>query len=136
MTDPLSTLGAGLSADGTHDGFEVLARVEDVPEGTLLPARRSDGTPVCVFNCRGTIGAVRDECTHAEFPLSDGVLRHDGTIECIWHGARFDCATGAVRRGPATDAVETYPVRVEKGRVYVGRGATRESRGASEGESR
>jgi nitrite reductase/ring-hydroxylating ferredoxin subunit len=33
--------------------------------------------------------------------MSDGVLHNDGTIECVWHGARYDCRTGAVRRHPA-----------------------------------
>ena len=31
--------------------------------------------------------------------MSDGTLRADGTIECVWHGARFDAAP-AVCRGP------------------------------------
>lgn len=102
------------------DGFEDVAGVDEVPEGSLLGVMTQRGEPVCLFNHRGTIGAVRDVCTHAEFAMSEGVLCGDGTIECVWHGARFDCRTGGVRRGPAVDALPTYAVRVEGGRILVG----------------
>ena len=64
-----------------------------------------------------------DTCTHAEFAMSDGVLHPDGTIECVWHGARFHCATGAVCRGPAFDPLPVYAVRVVDGGVFVKRRA-------------
>jgi len=38
----------------------------------------------------------------------------------VWHGARFDCLTGVVQQGPATDALTPYPVRIEGDRVLVG----------------
>ena len=43
-----------------------------------------------------------------------------GTLECIWHGARFDCATGRVCRGPAEDPLPVFAVRIEGDRVLVG----------------
>ena len=100
--------------------FETVASVEELPEGSLLPIRTTAGDEVCLFNYRGRIGAVRNVCTHAEFPLSDGTLDRDGTIECVWHGARFFCLTGEVRRGPAVDPVAVYEVRVVDGQVQVG----------------
>ena len=100
--------------------FETVARVEELPEGSLLAVRTAGGEEVCLFNYRGQIGAVRNVCTHAEFPLSDGTLDRDGTIECVWHGARYFCLTGEVRRGPAVDPVSVYEVRVEEGKVQVG----------------
>jgi 3-phenylpropionate/trans-cinnamate dioxygenase ferredoxin component len=104
----------------TVNEFESLANVNDVPEGSLLAVERSDGAEICLFNHRGVIGAVGNVCTHAEFLLSDGTLRNDGTLECAWHGARFDCRTGRVCRGPAEDPVPVFPVRVDNGRVLVG----------------
>ena len=100
--------------------FETVATTDELPEGTLLGVRTASGDEVCLFNYRGQIGAVRNVCTHAEFPLSDGTLHRDGTIECVWHGARFFCLTGEVRRGPAVDPVAVYEVRVEDGKVKVG----------------
>lgn len=100
--------------------FEALAAIADLPDGTLLGVERSDGEQVCLFNYQGTIGAVGNVCTHAQFLLSDGTLRNDGNLECAWHGAWYDCRTGEVRRGPAEDPVSVFSVRVQEGRILVG----------------
>jgi 3-phenylpropionate/trans-cinnamate dioxygenase ferredoxin subunit len=102
--------------------FEYLADLADLPDGMLLGVQRTDGTEICLFNYRGTIGAVGNVCTHAEFLMSDGMLRNDGTVECAWHGARFECRTGRVCRGPAEDPLPVYPVRVDGTRILVGPG--------------
>ena len=101
-------------------GFHDVGSVAEVPDGELLGAVLPDGTPVCVYNDRGTIGAVGDVCTHSEFAMSDGILHGDGTLECVWHGARFDCRTGAVRRQPAVAPLPVYQVSVEGDRILVG----------------
>jgi len=103
-----------------HEPFIDVAAVAEVPDGELLGVSLPNGVSVCLYNQNGEIGAVGGQCTHAEFAMSDGTLRPDGTIECIWHGARFDCRTGAVRRHPATDPLPVYDVRILDGRVLVG----------------
>jgi 3-phenylpropionate/trans-cinnamate dioxygenase ferredoxin subunit len=100
--------------------FEYLADLSDLPDGMLLGVQRADGAEICLYNFRGTIGAVGNVCTHAEFLMSDGTLRNDGTVECAWHGARFECRTGRVCRGPAEDPLPVYPVRLDGTRVLVG----------------
>jgi nitrite reductase/ring-hydroxylating ferredoxin subunit len=102
------------------DEFEVVARLSELPDGTLLAVQRKSGERLCLFNLRGEIGAVSDNCTHQDFPLSEGILLPDGTLECVWHGARFDCATGAVRKQPATEPLPVYAVMVRDGQIYVG----------------
>jgi 3-phenylpropionate/trans-cinnamate dioxygenase ferredoxin subunit len=109
--------------------FADVAAVDELAPGALLGVALPDGTPVCLVNKDGTIGALGGLCTHAEFSIAEGVLRDDGTIECVWHGARFDCRTGAARRLPAVDPLPVFPVRVEGGRVLVG---TRALVGAAE----
>jgi nitrite reductase/ring-hydroxylating ferredoxin subunit len=52
-------------------------------------------------------------------PLSAGEVLPDGTIECLWHGARFDCVTGALRRGPAEEDAQSYRVRLDGDAVLV-----------------
>jgi nitrite reductase/ring-hydroxylating ferredoxin subunit len=100
--------------------FEPLARLDDLPEGALLPVTRSDGERVCLVNEGGEIFAVSDVCTHQEFPLSDGTLLPGAVLECAWHGARFDCRTGAVREPPAEEPLPRYAVRVEGDAILVG----------------
>lgn len=115
----LETRDSGDEARAGED-FECLATTDQLPDGGLIGVTRSDGTPVCLFNNHGTIGAVYDVCTHAEFAMSDGVLHGDGTIECVWHGARFDCRSGRVCKGPAVDPLPTYAVRIEGDQILVG----------------
>ena len=99
--------------------FVNVAAIDELSAGTLLGVTLPTGAEVCLYNHRGTIGAVSNVCTHADFLMSDGALHADGTLECAWHGARFDCRTGAVRRHPASEPLPVYPVRLEGGRVLV-----------------
>jgi 3-phenylpropionate/trans-cinnamate dioxygenase ferredoxin subunit len=104
------------------DGFEPVAKLDDLADGGLLAVRTADGREVCLYRSGDVIGAVDNVCTHAEFAMSDGQL-YGGqgcVIECVWHGARYDCRTGAVMRGPATDPLPVYAVRVENGMIHVG----------------
>ena len=103
-----------------NDGFIDVAGVEDVPEGGVLGAEGPGGRGICLVRFQGRVSAFADECTHQAFPLSAGEVHADGVLECVWHGARFDCLTGVVQQGPATDGLTTFPVRIEGDRVLVG----------------
>ncbi|HSJ33238.1 MAG TPA: non-heme iron oxygenase ferredoxin subunit [Longimicrobiales bacterium] len=102
------------------DGFVRVAAEADVPPNSLLSVEL-DGLDykVCLAHADGRIYAFRDNCTHRDFPLSAGEI-DDGTIECVWHGARFDMASGRATRLPAIKPVRTYPVRVEDGEIFIG----------------
>ncbi len=104
----------------TNSDFDPVADVDDVGEGELLSVRAPNGEPVCLVRYKGEIHAVSDCCTHSEFPISDGSLRPDGSLECVWHGARFDCRTGVVLKGPAEDPLPVYAVKVEGRSIFVG----------------
>ena len=64
---------------------------------TCRTARRSrvelDGEPVCLVRTEGQVYAIRDVCSHAEIPLSEGEVEGT-TLECWLHGSRFDLRTG------------------------------------------
>ncbi len=104
----------------TAEQFEFVACVTDVPEESLLGVALLSGELVCLVNHGGTIYAVSDKCSHQAFQLSEGAVMPDGSIQCAWHGARFDCVTGAARRLPAEEPVPVFAVRVEDGRILVG----------------
>jgi 3-phenylpropionate/trans-cinnamate dioxygenase ferredoxin subunit len=97
--------------------FHTVARLEDVPDNGLLPVEL-DGVSIVLANSEGEILALRDECSHEEFPLSDGEIVN-GQVECILHGARFDLRTGAVKALPAVRPVKTYECRVLEGEIQV-----------------
>lgn len=91
----------------------------DIPDGGTMSVVLPSGDRVCLIRRGDQVNALRDECTHQAMPLSAGEVLPDGTIECAWHGARFDCATGAVRRGPAEDDVHAFHVDVVGETVLV-----------------
>jgi nitrite reductase/ring-hydroxylating ferredoxin subunit len=103
----------------TGPDFTVVAHSAELEEGTLLGVV-ADGTRVCLLRHAGVVHAVDDECPHQGFPLSSGELLPGGRVECPWHGAQFDCRSGAVLQGPATDAIATWAVREVDGRIELG----------------
>ena len=107
--------------------FTRVATLSDLPDGSLLGVQTATGDRICLVNRGGEVSALADVCTHQAFPISAGQLLDDGSVECVWHGARFDCRSGAVRQGPASDDLPVYAVKVVGGEIHVGpRGAGRE----------
>lgn len=102
------------------EGFEKVASLEDIPEEGVLAALKSSGERICLIRSGGRVSAVADNCTHQDFEMSLGDLLPDGTIQCAWHGARFDCSTGEVKQGPALSPLPVFEVRVEGSNVLVG----------------
>ena len=62
--------------------------------------------------------ALKNECTHEEFPLSEGWIE-DGCIHCAFHGAKFDLKTGEALSLPAYENVVTFPVRINEGMIEI-----------------
>ena len=100
--------------------FAPVARRSEVPPGQLLSICAPNGEQVVLTNADGEIGALLDCCSHHEFALSAGEILDDGTIECVFHGARFDSRTGAVRGLPAVEPVPAFAVRVEGDLILLG----------------
>jgi 3-phenylpropionate/trans-cinnamate dioxygenase ferredoxin subunit len=95
-----------------------ICSTEDVAKGTAISAD-VDGMQIAVVHAEdGAFYALRDECSHASVPLSEGEIE-DCTLECWLHGSRFDLRTGEPTGLPATEPVPTYPVEIRDGDVYV-----------------
>lgn len=95
----------------------------DLPAGTPV-ARTFLNQPVVLFRtAEGAPVALEDRCCHRAAPLSRGVCL-DGTIECGYHGLRFD-ATGACvhipgqSRIPPDAKVRSYAVRERHNVVWI-----------------
>jgi nitrite reductase/ring-hydroxylating ferredoxin subunit len=52
--------------------------------------------------------------------MSLGDLLPEGTLQCAWHGARYDCRTGAVKQVPAVSPLPVFQVRIEGENIMVG----------------
>ena len=102
-------------------GIVACASVIDIEEGKII-AVKVEGHSVALANSEGTIRAVDNRCPHMGFPMSQGSI-HKGMIICHWHHARFDLASGCTF-DPFADDLQSYPVEIVDGQVYVNVRAT------------
>jgi naphthalene 1,2-dioxygenase system ferredoxin subunit len=90
---------------------------DDVPEEDVLGVETA-GKDVALYNVEGQVYATDNICTHGHARLCDGFL--DGfEIECPLHQGKFDIRDGRPTCQPVTEAVRSYPVKIENGRVFV-----------------
>ncbi|GGK94453.1 non-heme iron oxygenase ferredoxin subunit [Deinococcus radiotolerans] len=76
------------------------------------------GVSVVIVNFEGQYYALRNNCTHKDFPLLGGDVSM-GRITCEKHGAKFELATGKAKTLPAVKPVKIYRTHVEDGQLYV-----------------
>jgi 3-phenylpropionate/trans-cinnamate dioxygenase ferredoxin subunit len=91
--------------------------LSEIPAGGVIGVEVA-GEPVAVVRAGGEVYALRDVCSHAEVPLSEGEV-YDHTVECWLHGSCFDLGTGKPTGPPATRALNTYQVRIDGDDVLV-----------------
>jgi 3-phenylpropionate/trans-cinnamate dioxygenase ferredoxin component len=100
--------------------FDAVASLADLSEGAILQRVRPSGEAICLVRHKGEISALSDICTHQHFSMSLGDVLPDGTLQCAWHGARYDCRTGEVKQVPATSPLPVFQVRLERETIFVG----------------
>jgi 3-phenylpropionate/trans-cinnamate dioxygenase ferredoxin subunit len=98
--------------------FQLVGQAEEVAKGSAVSVE-VDGIDIAVVHADDDqFYAVRDECSHASIPLSEGEI--DGcTLECWLHGSRFDLRTGEPTGLPAIEPVAIFPVEIRDGDIYV-----------------
>jgi nitrite reductase/ring-hydroxylating ferredoxin subunit len=85
--------------------------------GVTVVSGGRHGIAVFPSSVSDEVYAVDNRCPHMGFPLHKGSVA-DGILTCHWHHARFDLASGGTF-DPWADDVQTYPVVIEDGIVYV-----------------
>lgn len=70
-----------------------------------------------IFRHNDRVYALSNVCRHQGGPVGEGRIL-DGCITCPWHGWQYLPDTGT-SPPPFHEVIETYPVRVTGGRVYV-----------------
>lgn len=91
--------------------------VTQMPEGFQC-AVEVGGVSVVVVNYEGEFYALRNNCTHKDYPLLGGEVEN-GRITCAKHGGKFELSTGKARTLPALKPVRIYRTEVEDGQVFV-----------------
>lgn len=111
---PTLTATAVASEPGVID----VGAKEAIPVGDMV-AVEHDGVQYAL--CRVAderFYAIGDVCTHQSARLSEGVLV-GCEVECPLHQGRFDITTGEATRRPARRPINTYPVKLRKGRLLL-----------------
>ncbi len=90
--------------------------LQDIPEGRARIVTLGDER-VAVFRWDGRVAALGNACRHQNGPLGEGRIV-DGCVTCPWHGYQYLPETGR-SPPPFHEAVPTYPVKVEAGRMFV-----------------
>lgn len=99
--------------------FEAVARTDALAVNAMTAVVLATGERVCLIRTAAGYCALADRCSHRDFPLSAGEVTAEGLIECAWHGARFDPATGVMLSGPGGDDVKRYQVRVDDDTITI-----------------
>ncbi len=96
---------------------KVLDQTDQLPEGRVMTAIADGYREICLTHHEGKICALSNRCPHQGGPLGEGSIEK-GLLRCPWHGWDYDPCTGLA---PGfDDGVETYPVEIRDGAVYVG----------------
>jgi 3-phenylpropionate/trans-cinnamate dioxygenase ferredoxin subunit len=98
--------------------FQRVGPAADVAKGAVLPVEVGGIDIALVHADDDNFYAVRDECSHATVPLSEGEVE-GCALECWLHGSRFDLRTGQPSGPPAFTPVATFPVEIRDGDIYV-----------------
>ena len=90
---------------------------DELPSDDVLGVQVA-GRDVALYTVGGEVFATDNRCTHGNARLCDGFLEgHE--IECPLHQGRFDVRNGQPMCEPVTEALRSYPVKVDGGRVYL-----------------
>lgn len=83
------------------------------------PTKAMLGATALVLVRRGdVVHALKETCSHAGGPLSEGELEGDAIV-CPWHASHFRLADGRVLHGPAGTRQIRYAARINAGQVEV-----------------
>lgn len=93
------------------------AATDDVPQDDVIGLSVA-GRDIALYSVEGAIFATDNLCTHGNARLCDGFLE-GYEIECPLHQGKFDVRSGQPTCAPVTEAVRSYPVKIEGGRVWL-----------------
>lgn len=94
-----------------------IAQVGELAVGQMKRVAPGD-RPLLLVNAEGEHYCVDEMCSHEDYSLWFGCIKAR-SIKCSLHGSYFDLSTGRPLNEPADCPLQTYPVKVEAGEVWV-----------------
>lgn len=94
-----------------------LCEVDDIPILGSRVVERAEGNLAVFRTAQNSIFALLDRCPHRQGPLSQGIV-HGETVTCPLHGWQIGLEDGQAK-APDEGCARRYPVRVERGIVYL-----------------
>ncbi len=108
-----------------HDAWFIACAADEL--GTAPRAVIIQDVPLVLFrDADGRAATLLDRCPHRNVPLSGGTVCDDGTLQCPYHGWRFDgrgeCRAVPSLVGPAASKARTapsFPTLEQDGWIWV-----------------
>ncbi len=110
--------------------YQKVCSADALEVGTMTKVN-IDGTNVLLYRLEDGYYATQRRCSHMRLPLDKGKIEDD-VVQCPFHRARFNIKTGEVQSWASfppgiqicnillgEKALKTFPVKVEKGEVYI-----------------
>ncbi|ACB51207.1 NifU-like protein [Crocosphaera subtropica ATCC 51142] len=97
-------------------GWVALARVDEIPNGGILPLE-IEGLKLILVRNNEMVKGYRNSCMHLALPLDTGEIEK-GVLTCLHHGFQYRLETGECLTSPGM-FLEAYPVKRRGEKVLV-----------------
>jgi len=102
--------------DGQINNIEV-ASVDEL-KTNAMKLLHVNGKRIVLARTEDGYVAFDDRCPHKGGSLAGGSMMC-GIVQCPWHGSQFKVTDGTVTAGPAKQAIATYTVHTNNGKVIL-----------------
>lgn len=94
-----------------------IGALADIPPQGARVVKTAQGCVAVFRTAEDQVFAIDDACPHKGGPLSEGIV-HGNSVTCPLHAWVFSLETG-MAQGADEGAVNSYPARVEAGRILL-----------------
>ena len=94
-----------------------IGALSDIPPQGARVVKTAQGCVAVFRTAEDQVFAIDDACPHKGGPLSEGIV-HGNSVTCPLHAWVFSLETG-LAQGADEGAVNSYPARVEAGRILL-----------------
>ena len=94
-----------------------IGALSDIPAQGARVVKTAQGCVAVFRTAEDQVFAIDDACPHKGGPLSEGIV-HGNAVTCPLHAWVFSLETG-MAQGADEGAVQSYPARVEAGRILL-----------------